>query len=169
MAELSYRDAVAYAIAQEMRRDPTLVMLGEDIAAAGGVFKTTVGLLDEFGPDRVRDTPLSELAFVGGTTVGSRTSDAIALALRVEGEHQEAPLGQLGQAVDVGRHDVLHRGRQLVQRCTGRDRPAQRHGGIPRNGAGVRRGRDRSDPVAPQYIAPFPQQPCCAIPAFASR
>jgi acetoin:2,6-dichlorophenolindophenol oxidoreductase subunit beta len=54
MAELSYREAVAHGIAQEMRRDPALVMLGEDIAAAGGVFKTTVGLLDEFGPDRVR-------------------------------------------------------------------------------------------------------------------
>ena len=48
MAELNYREAVAYGIAQEMRRDPNLVMLGEDIAAAGGVFKTTVGLVDEF-------------------------------------------------------------------------------------------------------------------------
>jgi acetoin:2,6-dichlorophenolindophenol oxidoreductase subunit beta len=65
MAELSYREAVAYGIAQEMRRDPRLVMLGEDIAAAGGVFKTTVGLLDEFGPGRVRDTPISEQAIVG--------------------------------------------------------------------------------------------------------
>lgn len=64
MAELSYRDAVAHGIAQEMRRDPTLVMLGEDVAAAGGVFKTTVGLLDEFGPDRVRDTPISEQAIL---------------------------------------------------------------------------------------------------------
>src|SRR5690606_30473039 len=50
MAEMSYRDAIAYGIAQEMRRDPRLVMLGEDIAAAGGVFKTTVGLLEQFGP-----------------------------------------------------------------------------------------------------------------------
>ncbi len=65
MAELSYREAVARGIAQEMRRDPRLVMLGEDIAVAGGVFKTTVGLLDEFGPDRVRDTPISEQAILG--------------------------------------------------------------------------------------------------------
>ena len=65
MAELSYREAVAAGIAQEMRRDPQLVMLGEDIAAAGGVFKTTVGLLDEFGPERVRDTPISEQAILG--------------------------------------------------------------------------------------------------------
>jgi pyruvate dehydrogenase E1 component beta subunit len=65
MAELTYRNAVAHGIAQEMRRDPNLVMLGEDIAAAGGVFKTTVGLLEEFGPDRIRDTPISEQAILG--------------------------------------------------------------------------------------------------------
>ncbi len=65
MEELSYREAVARGIAQEMRRDPRLVMLGEDIAGAGGVFKTTVGLLDEFGPARIRDTPISEQAILG--------------------------------------------------------------------------------------------------------
>jgi acetoin:2,6-dichlorophenolindophenol oxidoreductase subunit beta len=65
MAELTYREAVAAALAQEMRRDPSVVFIGEDVAAAGGVFKTTVGLLDEFGPDRVRDTPISEQAILG--------------------------------------------------------------------------------------------------------
>ena len=73
MAELTYREAVAYGIAQEMRRDPMLVMLGEDIAAAGGVFKTTVGLLEQFGPDRVRDTPISELAIVGAAMGAAMT------------------------------------------------------------------------------------------------
>jgi pyruvate dehydrogenase E1 component beta subunit len=73
MAELSYREAVAHGIAQEMRRDPELVMLGEDVAAAGGVFKTTVGLLDEFGPDRVRDTPISESAILGAAMGASMT------------------------------------------------------------------------------------------------
>lgn len=73
MAELTYREAVAYGIAQEMRRDPMLVTLGEDIAAAGGVFKTTVGLLDEFGPDRVRDTPISEQAIVGAAMGAAMT------------------------------------------------------------------------------------------------
>jgi pyruvate/2-oxoglutarate/acetoin dehydrogenase E1 component len=73
MAELSYRDAVAYGIAQEMRRNPTLAMLGEDIAAAGGVFKTTVGLLDEFGPDRIRDTPISEQAILGAAMGAAMT------------------------------------------------------------------------------------------------
>ena len=73
MAELSYRDAVAYGIAQEMRRDPNLVFLGEDVAAAGGVFKTTVGLLDEFGPDRIRDTPISEQAILGAAAGAAMT------------------------------------------------------------------------------------------------
>ncbi len=73
MAELTYREAVAWGIAQEMRRDPNLVMLGEDIAAAGGVFKTTVGLLDEFGPERVRDTPISEQAIVGAAMGAAMT------------------------------------------------------------------------------------------------
>jgi acetoin:2,6-dichlorophenolindophenol oxidoreductase subunit beta len=62
---ITYRDAVAEGLAREMRRDPAVVCLGEDIGAAGGVFKTTVGLFDEFGPDRVRDTPISEQAIVG--------------------------------------------------------------------------------------------------------
>ena len=66
MADLiTYRDAVAEGLAREMRRDPAVVCLGEDIGAAGGVFKTTVGLLAEFGAERVRDTPISEQAIVG--------------------------------------------------------------------------------------------------------
>jgi acetoin:2,6-dichlorophenolindophenol oxidoreductase subunit beta len=73
MAQLSYREAVAYGIAQEMRRDPSLVMLGEDIAGAGGVFKTTVGLLDEFGPGRIRDTPISEQAILGAAMGAAMT------------------------------------------------------------------------------------------------
>jgi acetoin:2,6-dichlorophenolindophenol oxidoreductase subunit beta len=73
MAELTYRDAVARGIAQEMRRDETVVFLGEDIAAAGGVFKTTVGLLEEFGEKRVRDTPISEQAILGAAMGAAMT------------------------------------------------------------------------------------------------
>lgn len=66
MAELiSYREAVAYALAQEMERDGSVYLIGEDVAAAGGVFKTTPGLLERFGPRRVRDTPISEEAIIG--------------------------------------------------------------------------------------------------------
>jgi acetoin:2,6-dichlorophenolindophenol oxidoreductase subunit beta len=65
VAELTYREAVARAIGQEMERDPSVYFIGEDIAAAGGVFKTTEGLLERFGPERVRDTPISEQAIIG--------------------------------------------------------------------------------------------------------
>lgn len=73
MAELTYREAVARGIAQEMRRDPKLVMLGEDVAGAGGVFKTNQGLLEEFGPERVRDTPISEQAILGAAMGAAMT------------------------------------------------------------------------------------------------
>ena len=73
MAQLSYREAVGAAIAQEMRRDKNVVFLGEDIAAAGGVFKTTGGLLDEFGPLRVRDTPIAEQAILGAAAGAAMT------------------------------------------------------------------------------------------------
>ena len=73
MAELTYREAVAAGIAQEMRRDESVVFLGEDVAAAGGVFKTTVGLLEEFGERRVRDTPISEQAILGAAMGAAMT------------------------------------------------------------------------------------------------
>ena len=62
MAELTYRDAVARGIAQEMTRDPDVIFFGEDVAKPGGVFKSTVGLYEQFGPKRVRDCPISEQA-----------------------------------------------------------------------------------------------------------
>ena len=76
MAELTYRDAVAAGIAQEMARDESVVFLGEDIGAAGGVFKTTLGLLERFGPRRVRDTPISEQAIIGAAMGAAMTHDA---------------------------------------------------------------------------------------------
>ena len=73
MAELTYRGAIAAGIAQEMERDPAVVMLGEDIGAAGGVFKLTEGLLDQFGAERIRDTPISEQAIVGAAMGAAMT------------------------------------------------------------------------------------------------
>ena len=74
MADLiTYREAVARGIAQEMRRDSKVVCLGEDIGAAEGVFKTTVGLFAEFGPERVWDTPISEQAIVGAAMGAAMT------------------------------------------------------------------------------------------------
>lgn len=73
MAQLTYRDAVARGIAQEMRRDERVVLVGEDVAGAGGVFKTTVGLLEEFGSKRVIDTPISEQAILGAVMGAAMT------------------------------------------------------------------------------------------------
>jgi acetoin:2,6-dichlorophenolindophenol oxidoreductase subunit beta len=57
--------AISEGIAQEMERDPAVVVLGEDVGAYGGIFGATGGLLERFGPDRVLDTPISETAFIG--------------------------------------------------------------------------------------------------------
>ena len=73
MAQLTYRDAVARGIAQEMARDETVVFLGEDVGAAGGVFKATPGLLERFGPTRVKDTPISEQAILGAAMGAAMT------------------------------------------------------------------------------------------------
>jgi pyruvate dehydrogenase E1 component beta subunit len=73
MAELTYRDAVARGIAQELAHDDRVVFLGEDVAAAGGVFKATPGLLERFGPRRVVDTPISEQAIIGAAMGAAMT------------------------------------------------------------------------------------------------
>jgi pyruvate/2-oxoglutarate/acetoin dehydrogenase E1 component len=73
MAQLTFREAIARGIAQEMRRDESGVFLGEDVGAAGGVFKGTVGLIEEFGAVRVRDTPISEQAILGAAMGAAMT------------------------------------------------------------------------------------------------
>jgi len=73
MAELTYREAVAEGIAQEMERDERVAFIGEDVAGAGGVFKATVGLLEKFGPKRVIDTPISEQAIMGAAMGAAMT------------------------------------------------------------------------------------------------
>ena len=68
MPKLSYRDAINQALAEEMERDETVVVFGEDVAEYEGSFKVTRGLLKRFGPKRVFDTPISEAAIVGMAT-----------------------------------------------------------------------------------------------------
>src|SRR3954463_3296856 len=73
MAELTYRAAIARGIAQEMRRDESVVLIGEDVGAAGGVFKLTEGLFEKVGADRGRDTPIREQAIVGAAMGAAMT------------------------------------------------------------------------------------------------
>ena len=68
MKKIMYRDAISSALAEEMRRDEKVFVMGEDVAITGGVYKATRGLLEEFGPQRVRNTPLSEIAIAGVAT-----------------------------------------------------------------------------------------------------
>ena len=70
MSEMTYRDALNLALKEEMRRDPSMVIWGEDVALYEGSFKVTRGLLAEFGEERVKDTPISENTIVG-VTVGA--------------------------------------------------------------------------------------------------
>lgn len=91
MAEMTYSEAIKTALSEEMRRDPTVFLIGEDIAQHGGAFGVTRGLYDEFGPARVINTPISEAAItgagVGAALVGTRPvveimyMDFIALAM----------------------------------------------------------------------------------------
>jgi pyruvate dehydrogenase E1 component beta subunit len=71
--QITYREAVREAMRDAMRRDERVFLMGEDVGAYGGCFAVSMGMLEEFGPERVRDTPLSESAFVGagiGAAIG---------------------------------------------------------------------------------------------------
>ena len=70
MREIFYNEAIKEALIEEMKRDPSVFLMGEDIGIMGGVFKVTKGLLEEFGEERVRQTPISEAGFVG-TALGA--------------------------------------------------------------------------------------------------
>lgn len=70
VAVLTYREAIREALREEMRRDERVFLLGEDIGVYGGIFAVTQGLLDEFGEERVRDTPISEAA-IAGAAIGA--------------------------------------------------------------------------------------------------
>ncbi len=71
MREITYREAIREALREEMQRDERVFVMGEDVADYGGAFKVTEGLLAEFGPDRIFDTPLSESAIVGAAVGAS--------------------------------------------------------------------------------------------------
>jgi 2-oxoisovalerate dehydrogenase E1 component beta subunit len=68
MPVTTYLDAIREAMIEEMRRDPRVFLIGEDVGSYGGAFKTSAGMIDEFGPGRVIDTPISEVAIVGAAS-----------------------------------------------------------------------------------------------------
>src|ERR1051325_11430662 len=68
MAETTYIEAITQAMHEEMARDERVFLIGEDVGVYGGAFKTSYGLLDKFGPERVIDTPISEIAIIGAAS-----------------------------------------------------------------------------------------------------
>src|SRR6201747_512248 len=65
MRQIAYREAIREAMSEEMRRDPNVFLMGEEVAEYNGAYKVSQGMLDEFGPKRVIDTPIAELGFTG--------------------------------------------------------------------------------------------------------
>lgn len=65
MAQIAYREAIRHALAEELERDPNVVVMGEEVAQFNGAYKVTEGLLEKFGPKRIIDTPISEAGFIG--------------------------------------------------------------------------------------------------------
>jgi len=65
MATLTYRDALNQALREEMQRDPNVFLMGEEVGVYQGAYKVSRGLLEEFGPTRIVDTPIAELGFAG--------------------------------------------------------------------------------------------------------
>ncbi len=73
MSMMTYGEAIREAMSIRMREDPTVVLFGEDVGAFGGCFGVSAGMFDEFGPERVRDTPISEGAIIGCAVGGAAT------------------------------------------------------------------------------------------------
>ena len=65
MREIQFREALREAMVEEMRLDPTVFLMGEEVAEYNGAYKVSQGMLDEFGPERVVDTPISEVGIIG--------------------------------------------------------------------------------------------------------
>lgn len=94
VAKLRMRQAIAAAMADEMAADDRVILLGEDVAEAEGVFKTSEGLLERFGPQRVRDTPIAEMGFVG-LAVGAAAAGYRPVVEIMFGEFMGVALDQL--------------------------------------------------------------------------
>ena len=100
--EMTYRDAANRALEEEMARDERVIILGEDIGVHGGAFQVTKGLYDKFGPDRVLNTPISEV-FIGGCTLGASLA-----GLRPIGEFQYSDFMTLAMDQIVNQTAKVH-------------------------------------------------------------
>src|SRR2546426_8045356 len=135
--ELSYLEAIREALLEEMRRDPKVFVLGEDVGSYGGAFGVTQGLYEEFGEMRVVDTPISESAIVG-----------VSIGASQRGYRPVAEM-QFADFISCGFDQIVNQAATLRYRCGGRGAvpvvicaPSGGHGGggvcqSPKPGAGV--------------------------------
>lgn len=92
--EISFRDAVCEGMAEEMRRDASVFLIGEDVGRSGGIFKCSVGLFDEFGPERVIDAPIAEEGYIG-VSVGAAMTGMRPIAELMFGDFSLLTMDQL--------------------------------------------------------------------------
>jgi acetoin:2,6-dichlorophenolindophenol oxidoreductase subunit beta len=116
--ELTFGDAIKEAIAEEMRRDPKVILMGEDVAEAGTTFKVLTGLVDEFGKDRIIDTPISEAGFTG-LGVGAAMAGLRPIVDIMFGDFMTIIMDQLvNQAAKIHYMSGGHWKVPMVVRCT---------------------------------------------------
>jgi pyruvate/2-oxoglutarate/acetoin dehydrogenase E1 component len=92
--QLSFREAIIEAMAQEMRRDESIILIGEDVGPSGGIFKCSEGLFDEFGHERVIDAPISEAGYIG-VSVGAAMTGLRPIAELMFGDFSLLTMDQL--------------------------------------------------------------------------
>ena len=139
----TYREAVREAIRDALRRDERVFLMGEDVGRYGGCYAVSLGLLDEFGPERVRDTPLSESAFVGagiGAALGGMRPIVEIMTVNFS-------LLALDQIVNNAADDAAHVGR-AVQRPAGDPHDHRRRSPAGRAALPQPRGLVRAHPGA---------------------
>src|SRR5207302_415578 len=118
MATLTYRDALNQALREEMQRDPNVFLMGEEVGVYQGAYKVSRGLLEEFGPKRIVDTPIAELGFAG-VGVGAAMA-GLNPVIELEGEmlynlKGEVPDGE--HIVPIGRAEVKRPGSDVTLIC----------------------------------------------------
>ncbi len=110
MTNITYRSAIRFALREEMRRNENVFLIGEDIADAGGVFKVTEGLVGEFGPRRVIDTPISETAIIGAA-LGASLTGLIPVAELMFSDFAAVAMDQI--ANEIAKKSYLSSGKEV--------------------------------------------------------
>ena len=115
----SYREAMREAIREAMRRDDRVFLMGEDVGHYGGCYAVSLGLLEEFGPERIRDTPLSESGFVGAELLEQPEAHRVAAAVVPDVlAHEEDPVVALHRLADRLPHGLAVAGLHPAASCS---------------------------------------------------